>query len=42
MAWQDSFLPEIAKLIADLKDVELNEFAHRTTENFFNLFNRAI
>lgn len=32
------YLPEVAAVVADLKEVELAELAKATTQNFFNLF----
>jgi TatD DNase family protein len=39
---EPAFLIETAKVLADLKDVSLEELAVATTENFFRLFKKAI
>ena len=38
---EPSFLPDVAKGLASVKNWTLDECARRTTDNFFNLFNRV-
>ena len=38
---QPSYTRYVAECVANLKEIELKEVADKTTENFFNLFNKA-
>jgi TatD DNase family protein len=34
------YLPEVARVVANLQGIDVQELGARTTENFFNLFSR--
>lgn len=39
---EPAYMIETAKILADLKDVNLREIAQNTTENFYTLFNKCL